>query len=236
MTWLIFSQKTFNFQQLLHSIKHSHHQTMHLCSCHSSSNREQKIHASSQVIYTIKSTNMAIFYFPSAFSCFLATYEEWGQFLQEVITGKDGDLLFIVIKEGCQESYKSIALGCLATEHTLTPIPLNQSFWRQLFWGYIPRSKQSHMELSTDLARKTSWSTPVHVTVTLRPGELVLSRKAMIKLILGTGLALHGTTVPRKRNKTMEMKLCVSIKDPPHTKLTWHWKITESRSSVIDKA
>lgn len=87
MTCLIFSQKTSNFQQLLCFIKHSHHQTLHLGSCHCSSNREQKIHASSQVIYKEHKYENIFFSFHT-FSCFLATYEAWDQFLGEVITGK----------------------------------------------------------------------------------------------------------------------------------------------------
>lgn len=50
-------------------------------------------------------------------------YQVCGQFLGEVITGKDGDLLFITIKEGGRVSYKTTALEHLAAEHILTSSP-----------------------------------------------------------------------------------------------------------------
>lgn len=104
------------------------------------------------------------------------------------------------------------------------PLRLHSHDQRSVTWSYL------------QWAGNRSWSTPVHVTIKLGPVELVLPRRAMIKLILEIGLALHGAAAPRRPNKSVATNSCFSIKDLPHTKLTCHWKITESWSFIIDKA
>lgn len=173
--------------------------------------------------------------FPCAFSCcFLATYQVWGQFLGEVIAGKDGDLLFIATKEGGWVSYQTTALGCLATEHILTSSPWGSP--ADSSWRVHPHHQSSFPWIFLPSELWPSWSPPVHVTITLRMGEWVLLQRAGMKPVLKTGLAQPASAGPQTHSKSTEINSCVSIKDLPHTKWTRHWKIPESWSFIGDRA
>lgn len=151
-------------------------------------------------------------------------YQVYGQFLGEVITGKDGDLLSITIKEGGRVSYKTMALEHLAAEHILTSSPWGSpadSSWRvhphhqSIFpWIYLPSELWPN------------WSPPVHGTITLRLGEWVLPRRAGMKPVLETGLALPASTRPQTHSKSTEMNSCVS------TYLTQNERVTGKSQEV----
>lgn len=160
-------------------------------------------------------------------------YQVWRPFLGEVITGKDR-IFSLLLSRKALRCLMSMALGCPDTEHILTSVPLNQSWMHR---GTFTWSKHSHVELCThqvSLEHVLKHSCPCHCHTS--PRWAGLTKKAMITLILETGLALHGTVVPWKPNKSMAMNSCVSIKDYPHTKSTCHQKITESWSFITVKA
>lgn len=173
----------------------------------------------SQVIYTIKSTSMRIFSFPSML-VFLQHIKYGSVSRESYYWQRWGSSLYCYQERlpGVLQQYSTAV-----SSYWTSPAESNSSDDEAVSHGAIYHVREEH-------------NIPAHVTITRHPGELVLPTKTMVKPILQTRLALQGTSVPQKCNKSIERDSCVSIKDLHHTKITCHWKITESWSFIIGKA